>query len=83
MSNWFTDTHLLLSERDIGTIEKTERARVITPIIRPPVCRLTQQQHLLKHGMMSSLVEWCTKHRCEHTTAQAALPASAVGRFDR
>ena len=49
---WVLNTHLLLRERAMGTMEKTERARVMTPIMRPPVLRLTQQQHLWKHGMM-------------------------------
>ena len=49
---WVLNTHLLLRERAMGTMEKTERARVMTPIMSPPVLRLTQQQHLWKHGMM-------------------------------
>merc|ERR1711892_1453413 len=45
---------LLFRERAMGTMEKTERARVMTPIMSPPVLRFTQQQHLWKHGMLSA-----------------------------
>ena len=43
---------LLTRERAMGTMEKMERARVMTPIMSPPVRRFTQQQQRLKHGMM-------------------------------
>ena len=46
------ETHLLFKERAMGTMEKTDKARVMTPIMSPPVLRLTQQQHLWKHGML-------------------------------
>ena len=41
-----TAPNLLLSEIAMGTTEKALRARVITPIMSPPVRRFTQQQHL-------------------------------------
>jgi hypothetical protein len=44
--------YLFTRERAMGTMEKMERARVITPIISPPVLRFTQQQHRLKHGIL-------------------------------
>jgi hypothetical protein len=43
---------LLTRERDMGTMEKMERASVMTPIMSPPVRRFTQQQHRLKHGIL-------------------------------
>lgn len=45
-------SNLLLRESAMGTMEKALRARVMTPIMSPPVRRLTQQQHLWKQTIL-------------------------------
>ena len=42
----------------MGMREKTERARVMTPIIMPPTRRLTQQQHLRTTAILNEDKVW-------------------------
>ena len=46
--------HLLASESAMGTMEKTERASVITPMRMPPTLRFTQQQQFLTHAILAT-----------------------------
>jgi hypothetical protein len=36
----------------IGIILKADKANVMMPMVMPPILRVTQQQHLLTHGMI-------------------------------
>ena len=44
---------------DMGTMEKTDMARVITPIMTPPVCSVTQQQHCRNRGISGHTPRVC------------------------
>ena len=44
---------------DMGTMEKTDMARVMTPIMTPPVCSVTQQQHCRNRGISGHTPSVC------------------------
>ena len=44
---------------DMGTMEKTDMARVMTPIMTPPVCSVTQQQHCRNRGISGHTPRVC------------------------
>ena len=50
---------LLASSRAIGMTEKRDRARVMMPMVMPPVRSVTQQQHRFRHG-----IAVVTRHTC-------------------
>ena len=76
--------YLFVREMAMGTMEKTDMASVITPIISPPVRRVTQQQQRWKQGILGVLSAHCTGVRwtgvgCPRRQPGCQLPAAGLG----
>merc|ERR1719362_1042834 len=53
VTTWAKKT-LCTNEMAMGIILKTDKARVIIPMVMPPNRSVTQQQHLLTHGILTN-----------------------------